>query len=135
MASGPKIELTQIKGTRDRISAQWRIVWALKNIARHPLQVVSVRFPHQQFKSGEHIFEPTIDLKEDAEIEFEQLIQCEARPGVVTENAFAIFYATRLDAPWRIFVRLKVVVALDGNPQATTELVTVQKAGFSGVES
>jgi len=135
MASEPRVELKQIKAVRDRISGQWRIVWALKNLSRHPLRVASVRFPHQQFKSGAHTFEPPIDLNGDGDIEFEQLIQCEGGPGVVTENAFAIFYVTWLDAPWRIFVRLKVIVSVDGNPQTTTELITAQKAGFSGVES
>src|SRR5438270_3404863 len=135
MASEPRVELKQIKAYQDRISGQWRIVWALKNLSRQPLRLTSVRFPHQLFKSGENTFEPPIDLNENGEMEFEQLIQCEGGPGLVTENAFAIFYATWLGAPWRIFVRLKVVVNADRNPQATTELITVQKAGFSGVES
>src|SRR5438093_2833076 len=124
MDSQPQVELKQIKAAaRDTISAQWRIVWALKNLAQHPLRVASVRFPHQQFKSTEHIFEAPVDLNQNEEIEFEQLIHCEERPGLVTENAFAIFYATWLAGPWRIFVRLKVVGDVDGRPQATTELI------------
>jgi hypothetical protein len=135
MAPKPQVELSQVKAQRDGISPQWRIIWALKNRAQHPLRITSVRFPHQQFKSMKRIFEPPIDLNEDAETEFAQLIQCEERPGLVTENAFAIFYVRWLGAPWRLFVRLKVVVSVDGNPQATTEMITVQKAGFSGVET
>jgi hypothetical protein len=135
MASEPQIELKQIQTTRDETAGQWRIVWAFRNLARHPLRVVSVRFPHQKFKSAEHTFQPSIDLRENAAIEFEQQIECGDSTGLVTENAFAIFYVDWLDAPWRIFVRLKVVVDLRGIPQASTELVTVQKAGFSGVES
>jgi hypothetical protein len=73
-------------------------------------------------------------LNEGAEIMFEQIIQCEERPGLITENAFAIFYAIWLGTPWRIFVRLKVTVEGDGEPRATTELITAQKAGFSGLE-
>ena len=135
MASKPQVELTQIKAERDRIGAQWQIVWALKNGSRHPLRVTTVRFPHRQFKSIERIFQPPIDLNEDAEVEFSERIQCEEQPGLVTENAFAIFYVTWLGDQWRLFVRLKVVVNLDGIPQATTEMITAQKAGFSGVES
>jgi len=135
MASKPQVELRQINTNRDRTAAHWQIVWALKNRARHPLHITSVRFPHQQFKSAERIFEPPFDLNENEEMEFSQLIQCEEAPGLVTENAFAIFYVTWLNAAWRLFVRLKVVVNVDGNPLATTEMITVQKAGFSGVES
>jgi len=135
MAVEPQVELTQTKAERDRVSGQWRIVWTLKNLARHPLYVTSVRFPHQLFKSPELTFEPPRDLNEHAETEFEQLIQCDSVPGLVTQNAFAIFYATWLGTVWRIFVRLKVIVNVDGSPRATTELITAQKAGFSGVES
>ena len=79
-------------------------------------------------------FEPPRDLSENVELEFEHLIECDSGPGLVTENAFAIFYATWLGALWRIFVRLKVIVDVDGSPQANTQLITAQKAGFSGVE-
>src|SRR5262245_3346223 len=135
MATEPHIELTLVKAEPDRISSQWRIIWALKNRAQYPLRITGVRFPHRQFKSNENIFEPPIDLNEGAEIEFAQLIRCEERQGLVTENAFAIFDATWLGTPWRLFVRLKVLVDVNGNPQATTEMITVQKAGFSGVEA
>src|SRR6476619_2030040 len=134
MVAEPQIELKQTKAERDRVSAQWRIVWTLKNLERHPLRVTSVRFPHQQFKSSELTFEPPRDLSENVELEFEHLIECDSGPGLVTENAFAIFYATWLGALWRIFVRLKVIVDVDGSPQANTQLITAQKAGFSGVE-
>jgi hypothetical protein len=134
MVSEPHVELKQIEAARDRIPGQWRIVWALKNFSRQPLRVDSVRFPHQQFKSDERIFRPSIDLNEGVEVEFEQIIRCEEPPGLVTENAFAIFYTTWFGASWRIFVRLKVVVEGDGDPRATTELITAQKAGFSGLE-
>jgi hypothetical protein len=134
MVSEPHVELKQIEAARDRIADHWRIVWALKNFARQSLRVSSVRFPHQQFKSDERIFHPPIDLNQGAEIEFEQIIQCAQRPGLITENAFAIFYATWFGDSWRIFVRLKVIVESDGDLRATTELITAQKAGFSGLE-
>jgi hypothetical protein len=134
MLAEPQIELKQATAKRDRISAGWRIVWSLKNRAGHPLRVTSVRFPHQLFKSSELTFEPPRDLNKDVEMEFEQLIHCDSAPGLVTENAFAIFYATWWGVTWRIFVRLKVIVTVDGSPRATTELITAQKAGFSGVE-
>jgi len=135
MVSKPQVELTQIKAKRGRSAAQWQIVWALKNRGGHPLHITAVRFPHERFKSSERIFEPPIDLNEDGVMEFAQPILCEGEPGLLTENAFAIFYVTWLGVRWRLFVRLKVVVNVNGNPEATTEMITVHKAGFSGVES
>jgi hypothetical protein len=134
MAAEPQVELKQRKAERDGLSGLWRIVWTLKNLARDPLCVASVRFPHQLFKSPERTFEPPRNLNEHVETEFEQLLQCDSGPGLVSENAFAIFYVTWIGSDWRIFVRLKVIVNVDGSPQATTELITAQKAGFSGVE-
>jgi hypothetical protein len=128
------VELKQIQANRYSVAGQWRFVWELKNLEQEPLLVTSVRFPHQQFKAEEHTFQPPIHLTEGAELLFEQVIHCEQATGLVTENAFAIFYVHWLGASWRIFVRLKVIVDPNGNPQATTESVTVQQAGFSGVE-
>src|SRR4051812_3735564 len=105
MASQPRIELTQRAVEPDRNSNLWRITWRLKNLAPDQLRVASVRFPHQQFKADERAFEPPLDLNGSAEVEFELPIQCDEPAGVVTENAFAIFYATWFGEPWRIFVR------------------------------
>src|SRR6185503_4024989 len=135
MISKPEVELRQINAERDGISARWHITWVLKNRAPHPLCITAVRFPHQQFKSIKRIFDPSIELNGHGEIGFSQLIECNERPGLVTENAFCIFYVRWSKARWRLFVRLRVVVQADGSPQATTEMLTVQKAGFSGVES
>jgi hypothetical protein len=90
-----------------------------------------VRLPHGQFKSGEQPFEPAIELEQDEEREFQTLVRCDEAPGPVTENAFVIFYVMWLEEPWRIFVRIRVIVDPEGKPHATTELVTTQKAGFS----
>ena len=82
MASEPQVELKQIKvAARDTISTQWRIVWVLKNLAQHPLRVASVRFPHQQFKSDERVFEPSMDLTGGSDIQFDLLIRCAEGPG------------------------------------------------------
>ena len=135
MALESLVELKQIQATRNSVAGQWRVVWELKNLAQESLLVTSVRFPHQQFKAEEQIFQPPIRLTEGRKVLFEQVIHCEGPTGLVTENAFAIFYVTWRGASWRIFVRLKVIVDVNGDPRATTELITVQQAGFSGVES
>ena len=131
----PQIALRQNTAERDRISGLWRMKWMVTNLGRYPLHLLSVRFPHRQFRADEHVFEPLVDLKANGDIQFEMLVQCDESPGLVTENAFAIFCVKSRRARWRIFVRLKVIVTGDGKPETTTELITTQKAGFSGVES
>jgi hypothetical protein len=54
---------------------------------------------------------------------------------LVTENAFVILQIKWRGAPWRIFVRVRVIVNKKGEPNATTELITTQKVGFTGVVS
>jgi hypothetical protein len=55
--------------------------------------------------------------------------------GLVTENAFVIFSVNWLGEPWRVFVRLRVMMTSDGRPETATELITAQKVGFSEVDS
>jgi hypothetical protein len=51
----------------------------------------------------------------------------------VTENAFLIFHARWRGEEWRVFIRIRVFVVAQGEPQASTELITAQRVGFSGV--
>ena len=55
--------------------------------------------------------------------------------GLVTENAFVIFNVNWSDEPWRIFVRIRVTMNLDGRPETETEAITTQRVGFSGITS
>jgi hypothetical protein len=135
MVYEPRIRLKQRVARRDITGADWQISWALKNLCADSLQLRSVRFPHQEFKAEEIRFEPHLDLPADREMEFAAHIVCDKLEGLVTENAFAILYVNWCGESWRIFVRLKVVVESGGTPVATTEAVTTQRAGFSGVES
>jgi hypothetical protein len=36
---------------------------------------------------------------------------------------------------WRLFVRLRIMVNEQGQPRTTTESITVQQVGFSGVRN
>jgi hypothetical protein len=47
------------------------------------------------------------------------------------ENAFLILRVLWREEPWRTFARLRVIFDESGGPQATTEVVTVQRVGFS----
>jgi hypothetical protein len=135
MVYEPRIRLKQRVAKRDIAGADWEISWSLTNLCADSLQLRSVRFPHQEFKSEEIRFEPRLDLPADREIEFTAHIVCDKPEGLVTENAFAILYVNWSGESWRIFVRLKVVVESGGTLVATTEAITTQRAGFSGVKS
>lgn len=130
-ASGPEIELRQLSAERNGEGDSWKIGWRLKNRGPRGLRIQAVRLPHGQFKSEKIPFEPAIDLRPDEETQFQTLVRCDEPPGDVTENAFVIFYVIWLNEPWRVFVRIRVVVSFDGAPQATTELITTQRAAFS----
>jgi hypothetical protein len=128
----PAITLRQISAERDAITKCWNIAWRLENKAAHPLQVLAVNLPHGQFKSLERRFEPSIELKVGEEKDFQTPVHCDEPPGIVTENAFAIFQTVWKNQPWRIFVRLQVVVNSAGMPEAAVESTTTQRIGFSG---
>jgi hypothetical protein len=91
--------------------------------------------PHGQFKSEEIRFEPPLDLAPGANEQFQTSVRCHEPSGLVTENAFVIFHVIWLAQRWRIFARVSVVVDADGTPAATTESITTQKVGFSGITS
>ena len=113
----------------------WSIGWKIENDGKDSLVFESARLPHGQFKSDEYQFEPALDLAPATKTEFTVSVRCDGAAGLVTENAFVIFHVIWLGEPWRIFVRIRVVVTDDGRPQTETESITTQKVGFSGVDS
>jgi hypothetical protein len=133
--SGPEIALSQLAAEPNGETGYWSIDWLVENRAAHPLQVLAVRLPHGQFRCKERAFEPPLDFKVGEKREIHTLVGCDEPPSMVTENAFAIFDVLWLDEPWRIFVRLRVVVNSAGKPKAAIESITTQKVGFSGVSS
>src|SRR5439155_26698644 len=133
--SEPQIAVKQVTAECDETIGCWNISWLVRNLARYPMRIQSVRLPHGQFKSEERRFEPAMDLNGGEEVQFRTLVRCDEPSGLVTENAFVIFYVIWRGEPCRIFVRLRVVVNSDGKPETATELITTQKVGFSGVSS
>lgn len=133
--STPQIALHQVSVQRHGVMECWNIGWKITNRRAKPLSVIAVRLPHGQFKSEEVRFEPPLDLAPDASEQFQTSVRCNESSGLVTENAFVIFHVIWLSEPWRIFARVSIVVDADGTPAATTESVTTQKVGFSGVSS
>jgi hypothetical protein len=97
--------------------------------------MISARLPHGQFKSAEQYFAPLLELAAGASKQFTILVHCDEPAGLVTENAFVIFHCQWHGEAWRIFVRIRVTVTADGEPQTATELITTQKVGFSGISN
>ena len=131
--SAPEIELRQLSSEWNGVRECWSIAWRIKNNAAHSLRIDSVRLPHGQFKAEEQRFEPTLALSPGADLRFQTAVRCDEPAGLVTENAFLIFQVMWLGEPWRIFVRVRVAVGSNREPHAEVELITTQKAGFSGV--
>jgi hypothetical protein len=125
--------LTQVSVEPEEGRGNWKILWRIANLNSQPLELRAVRLPHGQFKSAEQRFSPAIHLAPDDSAEFEVSVSCDEPAGLVTENAFLIFQVVRLDERWRIFTRVRVTVDAIGTPVATTELITTQRVGFSGV--
>lgn len=132
-AAVPAIELRQGSVDQHGVMECWSIGWTITNTGTGSLVVVSVHLPHGQFKSGEHRFEPALDLAPGERDQFQLTVRCAEPPGLVTENAFVIFSVIWLGEAWRIFVRIRVVINDQGTPETATEWITTQRVGFSGV--
>jgi hypothetical protein len=131
----PQIVLTQVSAERHGATDRWSIDWLVKNEGANRLNILGVRLPHGQFKSDERRFEPAIALSSGERTQFETFVHCDEPAGLVTENAFVIFSVNWLGEPWRVFVRLRVMMTSDGGPETATELITAQKVGFSEIDS
>jgi hypothetical protein len=131
----PQIVLTQVSAERHGVMERWNIDWLVENKSANTLHILAVRLPHGQFKSDERRFDPAIELSAGERRQFQTFVHCDEPAGLVTENAFVIFSVNCLGEPWRVFVRLRVVMTSDARPETATELITTQKVGFSDVDS
>lgn len=131
--STPEIELEQVSVERNGVRQNWSIGWRITNRGVHLLYIQSVRLPHGQFKAEERSFEPALVLSSGQEGRIQTAVRCNEPAGLVTENAFLIFQVMWLGEPWRIFVRVRVVIDSQREPATGVELITTQKIGFSRV--
>jgi len=131
----PKIVLRQLLVARDAATNGWNIRWEVENFGSDTVNILSARLPHGQFKSDEVRFTPPLELSGGGSEQFQSLVHCAEPAGPVTENAFVIFHCQSRGDAWRIFVRIRVTVKTDGEPETATELITNQKVGFSGISS
>ena len=128
----PRVALRQLSAARDVATNCWNIRWQVDNLGSDALQIVSARLPHGQFRSDEQCFIPPLELARRESQQFQSLVHSQEPAGLVTENAFVIFHCQWRSEAWRIFVRLRVTVMANGEPETATALVTTQKVGFSG---
>ncbi len=95
--------------------------------------IVAVRLPHGQFKSAEQHFMPALQFVSWGNRAVSNLRALRRAAGAGNRKRFCDFHRRLVSGRWRIFVRIRVVVNLEGAPETTTELITTQKVGFSGV--
>lgn len=131
----PKIALRQLSLAREAATSCWNIRWKVENLGSDSLKISFVRLPHGQFKADEQQFTPALELSGGGSEQFQSLVHCDEPLGLVTENAFVIFHCDWRGEAWRIFVRVRVTVNANGEPETATELITTQKVGFSGVST
>src|SRR5215813_11023023 len=129
--SGPRVRVEQASRRAGAVPDRWLVTWQVRNLGQHPLRLLAVRLPHSRFRSEERELDPAPYLLPDERTQLEFPVACGGPPGTVVENAFLIFRVLWRDEPWRIFARLRVLFDEQGGPQATTEVVTVQRVGFS----
>lgn len=130
-AKGPEVFVEQVRQAHRDDRGQWRIVWRVGNRNPSLLQLTAARLPHGKFRGPEKVFAPALELAAGQSTEIELSVVCNEAAGTIIENAFVIMRATREQAHWRIFVRLRVTVDESGVPQAVTESITTQREGFS----
>lgn len=131
MGDGPRISIDQSSVSKTAEAGIWRITWTIVNQSSGSLSVLSARLPHGQFRADERRFEPPLRLDSGEDAQFHALVRCDEPAGPVTENAFIIFRVSWSAEPWRIFVRVRVVVRASGEPETTVELITTQRVGFT----
>jgi hypothetical protein len=98
--------------------------WRIRNEGDQPIQLLSARHPHSQFRSPETRIDREIAPRADATValpvEFSEL------PGVRVENPFLILLF-RDSAEWRLLARVRVTAGTGGEPIAGQSVVVTMQ--------
>jgi hypothetical protein len=129
----PKIAVEEIRRSGEVGSGRWWFGWRIQNLTAQPIKFLAARCPHGQFRSEERFFDPPFHAPARGNATIEMTVLCDEPAGAVIENGFLILLVEWLDKKWRIFVRLRVIINQQGEPETATELITTQRVGFSGV--
>jgi hypothetical protein len=128
-----KVAVEELRRNRERGSDRWLFGWRIQNLTEQPIKFLAARCPHGQFKSAERVLDPPLQAAPGRAATIEMSVSCNEPAGAVIENGFLILSVEWLDKQWRIFGRLRVIINEEGEPETTTELITTQRVGFSGV--
>ena len=129
----PKIEVEQAECGTGKNPGRWMFKWRVRNVTETPMSLLSVRLPHGKFKAEERRFGPVLKVAAQDHFILDLAVACEEPPNTIVDNAFLILLVSWQENQWRFFVRLRIMVNEQGQPQTTTESITVQQVGFSGV--
>lgn len=127
----PIVQVQQDGRARPAGRDRWIMRWEIDNLGAAPLHIVTARLPHGKFRSDEKSFDPPLEIASGASGRIEIEARCAETPGAEVENAFVILRVIEAGAPWLILARLRVSIDNEGVPNSTTELITVQRVGFS----
>jgi hypothetical protein len=128
----PWIAVEEIRRNREIGSDRWLFGWRIRNLTQQPIKFLAARCPHGKFRSGEKIFDPPLYAAGAENAIIEMLVLCNEPTSTIVENAFLILLIEWLETSWRLFVRFRVTINEKGEPETATELITTQRAGFSG---
>jgi hypothetical protein len=131
IGDSPEIAVEGTHRSRGKEPGSWLFGWQILNLTGELLRLIAARFPHGKFKSGEHRFQPWIEIERRGDAKIELPVWCNEAPGSEVENAFLLLEVEWQEVRWRIFVRLRVRVDSSGEPATQTELITTQRIGFS----
>lgn len=132
---GPKIEVEQFEPSRSENSGRWLFKWRVRNVTETPMSLLSVRVPHGKFKAEERKFVPSAKIAAQDHFIIDLAVACEEAPNTIVDNAFLILLVNWQENLSRFFVRLRIMVNEQGQPQTKTESITVQQVGFSDVSN
>jgi hypothetical protein len=131
----PSIAVEQVEPSRSENSGRWLFKWRVRNVTETPMGLLSVRVPHGRFKAEERRLLPAVKIVAEDHFILEMAVACEEPPETIIENAFLILLVDWQENQWRFFVRLQISIDQQGNPDTTTESITVQRVGFSSVSN
>jgi hypothetical protein len=131
-SDAPKIAIEMIHRVKADAGC-WSFGWLIKNVTGQPIKFLAARLPHGQFRGPEKKLNPSLDVGPGASVRIGTSVLCDEPPGAVVENAFLILLCEWQDMRWRIFVRLRVTINQQGEPEPVSNFITTQQVGFSGI--
>ena len=129
--AGPKVTVGELRRIREVGSGRWLFAWRIQNCTHQPIKFLTARCPHGKFRSDEKVFDPPLHAAAGKSATIEMSVLCDEPAGSIVENAFLILLVEWLEASWRLFVRFRVTIDQQGEPETATELITTQRVGFS----